>query len=243
MFYISPSKTMKIKDLEALVEGPLLLGGKHSDEIRNQLLGYSVEALMDFYKVSEKVAQSAYALLRTLETGKAIDLFEGLVFKNLGYASLEVDARKYIDENVLIGSAMYGVVRANQRIRPYRLDLENPVVVHGQSLSALWSKQVTDAILKQEAAVLVDLSSEEYGALLDYTKIKKKKTVIKIAFRELKNGKLINGATYSKMARGQFIREAAVRSIQTLNALKDIEIMGYGFDEVRSDEGQYYFIK
>lgn len=234
---------MKLDALEASPEGPFFISKKYSQILRKQLMRYDQEALKYFYDVSDNVAKIAFDLLRINETGKAIQLFEGLVYKNLDYTSLEDHQQNYIDENVRIGSAMYGIVHANQHLRPYRLDLENPITIEDQSLSQFWSKKVTNVLLKDEASILINLSSEEYSALLDVSRLRKKKQVIRIEFRELKNGKLVNGATYAKMARGQFIRQAAIKNVTNTTELKAITVMGYRFDATFSDEQCYYFVK
>ena len=243
IYYISPSKTMKVNHLEALPQGPFFLTKKPSEILRAQLLSYSAKDLEILYKVSDKVAQNAYELIRSQESGRAVDLFEGLVFKNLDYKSLEARQMAYIDETLFIGSALYGVVSANQRLRPYRLDLENPVTFEGQPLTQFWSKKVTDALIKHDSDTIIDLASEEYSDLLDLTRLRKRKKVVRIEFRAFKNGKLINGATHAKMARGKFIRQAAIEAISTVNALKDIKVMGYQFDDAYSDEHHFFFIK
>lgn len=243
IYYMSPSKTMKNEALEALPEGPFLISSKYSHLLRKQLIQHDREALMTFYDVSEKVATHAFDLLRIKETGKSIDLFEGLVYKNLDYRSLEEHQRGYIDEFVKIGSAMYGIVHANQHLKPYRLDLDNPIHMNGQTLTQFWSKKVTDVLLKDEAEFIINVSSEEYSALLDLSRLRRKKHVIRIEFREFKDGKLKNGATYAKMARGQFIRQMAINNVMNTEELKAITVLGYRFNEIYSNEHHYFFIK
>ena len=242
-YYMSPSKTMKLEALEALPEGPFLISSQHAGQLRKQLMSYDVEALKHFYAVSDKISQNAFDLLRIKQTGKSIELFEGLVYKNLDYRSLEEHLRGYIDEHVKIGSALYGIVHAHQRLKPYRLDLDNPIQMHGQTLTQFWSKKVTDVLLKDEAEFIIDLSSEEYRDVLDLNRLRRKKQVIRIEFRESIDGKLKNGATYAKMARGQFIRQAAIKHVMFIDELKTITVMGYAFDATYSDERCYYFIK
>ena len=243
IYYISPSKTMKLDHLEALPQGPFFVAKKPSELLRAQLLKYSVKDLETLYKVSETVAENAYELLRIDKTGTAMELFEGLVYKNLDYKSLEMSQKVYIDETLLIGSALYGVVRANQRLRPYRLDLDNPVVLEGQPLTQFWVKKVTNALIKLDSDTIINLASEEYSALLDLTRLRKHKKVIRIEFRTINNGKLINGATHAKMARGKFVRQAAIEGISTVDALKDMKVMGYQFDDAYSKEHIFFFTK
>ena len=100
---------------------------------------------------------------------------------------------------------------------PYRLDLADPVQIEGESLPQYWTKKVADYFVKHDSAVIVNLASEEYSTLLESRKLNDKKTVIKIEFRTVNNGKLINGATHSKMARGQFLRKRLLMALMILN--------------------------
>lgn len=261
LFYISPSKTMKLTHMTAESEGPFLLAKQPSIALRAQLLKLSVDELRAFYKVSDKVAQTAYELLRVKETGAAIDLFEGLVFKNLSYNTLDESDKSYLESKLIIGSALYGLVSSRQQIRPYRLDLDNPITLEGQSLPQYWKKRVTTAMLKQPSKWIIDLASEEYSQLLDLEKLKegnshrhnKKsnenihqhqsyKQIIKIEFKERRDGKLVNVATFSKMARGQFLRQAAVMKIEAPEDLKTIQVMGFAYDEAQSTESVYCYV-
>lgn len=243
IFFLSPSKTMKLNHLENQPMDSPFVSKSASKKLRSMMRTYSPEALKELYGVSEKVAEQAYNLWRVDETDHAIRLFEGLVFKNLDYLSLSLTDKAFIDERVFIGSALYGIIHANQRILPYRLDLTDPVQFEGESLPQYWTKKVADYFVKHDSAVIVNLASEEYGALLESRKLNDKKTVIKIEFRTLNNGKLINGATHSKMARGQFLRKAAIDDISDIEGLKSVSVMGYFFDESYSDETHFFYVK
>jgi len=261
LFYISPSKTMKLTHMTAEAEGPFLLAKQPAATLRTQLSKLSIDELKAFYKVSDKVAQTAYELLRVKETGAAIDLFEGLVFKNLSYNMLDESDKSYLESHLIIGSALYGLVSPRQQIRPYRLDLDNPITLEEQSLPQYWKKRVTMAMLKQPSKWIIDLASEEYSQLLDLEKLNKGsshrhnkkgneslhqnqsyKQVIKIEFKERREGKLVNVATFSKMARGQFLRQAAVMKVASPEDLKTIHVMGFAYDASQSTESIFCYV-
>lgn len=52
---------------------------------------------------------------------KAIQRYEGVAYDYLNYNSLEVSAQKYIDENTLIFSNIFGVIKADDKIPDYKL--------------------------------------------------------------------------------------------------------------------------
>lgn len=243
LFYMSPSKTMTLESLGTLELGPYVTPKTKSQKIKRLLLGYSVSELQSFYKVSKKVAEQAYDLHRITQTGASIDLFEGLVFKYLDYASLEEMAKTYLNDKLFIGSALYGVVSPLQQIAPYRLDLDNPLFIEGESLTQHWKKSVTSALIKHPSEWIIDLASEEYSRLIDLSHLSKQKSLIKIAFRDIQQGKLRTISTRAKMARGLFIRAAAIHGAHTPDALKSITVMDYAYDKAHSDATHFVYTK
>lgn len=243
LFYISPSKTMKLGALGSNPPGPFITPKSKSDKIKRLLLKYSVSELLTFYKVGEKIATQAHTLNQSKQTGAAIHLFEGLVFKYLDYATLSEVQKTFLDENLLIASALYGVVSPLQYIFPYRLDLDNHLLLEDQTLTTYWKKSVTEALIKHPASYIVDLASEEYSQLIDLELLMKKKVIIKIDFKEMKQGKLKAVSTFAKMARGSFIRAAAIQGANTPKALQSLSVMGYAYDNRYSDETHFVYTK
>ena len=52
---------------------------------------------------------------------KAIQRYEGVAYDYLSYNNLEKSSQKYIDDNVLIFSNLFGVLKANDEIPDYKL--------------------------------------------------------------------------------------------------------------------------
>lgn len=226
---------MNLKALKDQPSDATLISKKRSETIRRMLKKMSVMEMKTYYNVSEKVARNAYEMLHTHQTGCAIELFEGLVFKNLDYATLGSNEKAYVNDHVYIASALYGVVTPLHHIMPYRLDLDSSLKVEDQTLLQYWRKSVTGALMKHPTDVIVDLASEEYSQMVDWDTIKKHKTVMKIDFKEERNGKLTSVSTYSKMARGQFIRQAALSNAQSVEDIEAINVMGYAFTKRQGD--------
>ncbi|WP_157674632.1 YaaA family protein [Agrococcus jejuensis] len=93
-------------------------------------------------------------VLRSSPTMPAIERYEGVLYDGLGAASLDPSARAWVDHHVLIGSALWGFVRASDRIPSYRCsssDLKGP-------LRGAWSD--AGALLADET--VVDLRSKAY---------------------------------------------------------------------------------
>ena len=66
--------------------------------------------------------------------------------------------------------------------------------------------------------------------------------LITIIFGELINGKIVQKGVYAKMTRGEMVRYAAEINAPAPEQLKSFD-RGYYFDEKRSTEKQYIFVR
>lgn len=198
-------------------------------EIFLKLKSLSKDDFKTLYKASDSVVEDAIEKLNTEEAFKAIELFNGAVFKNLDYPSLNNDERTYIDKTVEIFSAMYGLIPASSNIRPYRLDLNNSLKPHITSLTSQWKEPINKHLNDCQNSIIIDLASTEYRKLIDYKTLCH--PIYSVDFKDLKDGKYKTIGTYAKMARGQFLRAMAKGQVNDLDTLKEISVMDYTFNE------------
>ena len=92
----------------------------------------------------------------------ALDRYTGVLYDGLSAETLSPSARAFADGHVVIGSALFGLLRANDGIPAYRLSHDSRLP--GQSLRALWRDGVS-VELAQRPGVILDLRSEAYSAL------------------------------------------------------------------------------
>lgn len=128
-------------------------------------------------RLSRSVSESAAALglgptqrfeidrnraLLSSPTMPAIDRYSGVVYDALVAESLDARARQFARDHVVIGSALFGLLRATDAIPAYRLS-------HDSRLGTLrlrrhWAPAVA-ATLDATSGVVLDLRSEAYAAL------------------------------------------------------------------------------
>lgn len=236
---ISPSKTMNYFDLEPadnINPSPL---NKLTKDLLNTLSGLEYDSLKVLYKTSDKVIEEAIRSNKEKNIYKSIQLFNGLVYKNLDYNSMSQKERLYIDNNLLIFSALYGVISAKEAITPYRLDLNNSLKPYIVNLTKQWKPYVNKYLENLDTDFIVDLASTEYRKLVDTDQLSK--DYIRINFKDIKDGKYKSLATFSKMARGQFLRQMALENIQTIEEIKKLSVMNYKFDEKMSTCSEFVF--
>lgn len=102
---------------------------------------------------------------RTLMTSPvlpAIDRYTGVIYDALDAETLTPEARSFANAHLVIGSALFGLLRASDGIPAYRLSHDSRLP--GVSLRALW-REVVCAELEQRAGFMLDLRSEAYAAL------------------------------------------------------------------------------
>lgn len=102
---------------------------------------------------------------RALTTGPvrpAIERYTGVLYDGLDLPSLDVDARDWVGRHVVIASALFGLLRAGDRIPRYRLS--GSTALPGLSLGAHWRDAVA-AALAGTGEWILDARSAAYVAL------------------------------------------------------------------------------
>jgi cytoplasmic iron level regulating protein YaaA (DUF328/UPF0246 family) len=145
-----PSLTPVRRRLVAAVEQ---LARDRPDELRSAL---DLTPRQD----AELAADSA---LSTSPTRPALRRYNGVLYDALGYATLEGTARRRANSSLVIASALFGLVRATDRIPAYRLS--GGTVLPGLGgLAPLWRPAI-EPELSAAPGLVVDLRSGVYAGL------------------------------------------------------------------------------
>lgn len=102
------------------------------------------------------------AALWSAPTLPAMELYTGIVYDNLGYATLPAAARQRADKSLVVASALFGLLRPQDRVPSYRLS-GSTVLPGTGGLAPLW-RPVLEPLLAEHELV-VDLRSGAYAAL------------------------------------------------------------------------------
>lgn len=103
------------------------------------------------------------ASLRTAPTGRAIEIYTGVLYEALDFATLDPASRRRLDAMVAISSALFGLLRPSDRIPAYRLSAQTTLPGLG-ALAAAWRRAVS-AELQARSDLVWDLRSAAYAAL------------------------------------------------------------------------------
>ncbi|CBT75794.1 MULTISPECIES: YaaA family protein [Glutamicibacter] len=140
--------------------------------------------------------------LHTEPAAKAHDIYSGVLFEALNYASLDEAAQQRADESILVISALWGAVRFADRIPPYRLSMSVKLEPLGK-LASWWKKRLTpvlDAAAGDE--LIVDARSSTYAAAYKPTN----DNSVAVNVFQLRNGVPKVVSHFAKHTRGEVAR-------------------------------------
>lgn len=118
---------------------------------------------------------------------RAIEAFTGVVFRQLRLAEYDGAQREFLRDNVRIVSSLYGWLRPDDIIKPYRFDFKSHVAPLGETLMKYWKKDVTIALAQELRAkgdtVIIDLLPSDAAKCVDWKLIKRFANVYKVDFK------------------------------------------------------------
>ena len=151
---------------------------------------------------------------------QAIEVYTGVLYDHLDVASLKAPARKHLEKTVIIASALFGVVRAGDRIPAYRLSGSSTLPGLG-TLAGVWKPVLGEAINELSAGGLIlDLRSGPYMNLAKPTGDWKNRTVTIRVFNE-KDGKRSIVSHFNKATKGDIVQDLMMNRV---NAQDQVEL-------------------
>jgi hypothetical protein len=231
------SSNMPIFDVEAQIIAAYISKRTESDlsawmKISEKL---AKETKINFTKFGSKDAVKHSALLS----------YSGDVYSGLNAGNFNAADWKYAERNIRILSGLYGYLKPNDGILPYRLEMAASSV-HStlKSLYTFWSPKITTALQndlnENKEKVLINLCSDEYFKVIGKDLNAK---IIHVHFREKKDGNIKFISTNAKKARGLMARYMVKNKINVAEGLKGFDYEKYGFSKKLSTENEWYFIR
>ena len=213
-----------------------------SNEIVAEFAKLSASDLAKVYKIKEDKATEEFSRWKdiknnTAKSYKALDLFNGLMYRNIDRDNFDEADKEYIEKNVFITTSLYGIIGAYDLIQEHRLDFLQNAKISGESLKNFWRASYDESIKDED--FVVSLLSSEFEEV--FSKNQKEK-FIKISFMEEKEGKLKVHSTISKKARGKFLTELVKNKVSSIEEMKQIQFDGFKFNEEYSEEKVLAFI-
>lgn len=194
---------------------------------------WSPDEIASVLKVSNTMAAAFKRMAYNFsykETGcKAIEAFTGVVFRALDYTSLNSDQQKYADSTIDIVSSLYGLLKADDIVKPYRLDFNTPIAPTGETMAKYWKPLVTPMLMESMRASgeteVLDLLPSEAAKCINWQWLKRQIRVVKVDFRSIEDGGNLKTphATLLKKLRGHLLREIIQNEITSFKELLALE--------------------
>ena len=218
---------------------------KDAAYIRAFLMAQGRPTLRGIWKCNDKIIDENINLFKQYDLyhnrTKAIYAYDGLQYKNIDIDTLDDASIEYLDNNLRIISAMYGVLKPSDGIIPYRLELQAKCNIGTYtSMYEYWGRRIYDEITPNED-LIINLCSKEYSEVIERYKDSNIK-IITINFYSLVDGKLKVKGTLAKMLRGRLVRYMAINKITTADELKGFNELGFEYSEENSTNDTMNFI-
>ena len=131
------------------------------EQLGGQPVGRAVKALGISKGQAAEVAQNA--TLREAPAAAAAQIYSGVLYERLDLAGLPAAARRRAERQVLIASALWGVVRPGDRIPYYRFSAKARLKGIGPP-AAWWRDALVEAMPDEPGDLIVDMRSGAYAA-------------------------------------------------------------------------------
>lgn len=222
-----------------------------ADEIMKSLSGRSIPQLSSDLNLGPKVAENLYHRIYEFpnkSTGTpAIEAFNGVVFRSLGYDTLSPQAKEMTQSKVMIASSLYGLLKPTDIIKSYRLDFDMKIATGDTALSTYWKRYNTLSLINRMKesgdTELLNLLPMDASKCFDWKLIKNFSKVFVANFKRQDGLELKTpNSTRLKELRGQLLRQILVSGINSAAQLRAIESDDFVYDSDTPYPGHLLFL-
>lgn len=241
---ISPAKKMNT-ETDTLVRANLPSYLYSTRAILSKLQSLDYDELKSIWKCNDKIALENHKRITSMDLDSgltpALLAYDGIQYKYMSPTIFEDKMLRYVTTHLRILSGFYGVLKPLDGVVPYRLEMQATLsVCDSLNLYEYWG----DTLYKDVASdgVILNLASKEYSKCIEKY-LTADDTMVTCIFGELVGEKLVQKATYAKMARGEMVRYLAENNIQDIEGVKGFHSLDFSFDGERSDEKTFVFLR
>ena len=247
---ISPAKTLDF-------ESDLVLGNKDvpyflhdAERVNRKLRSLSRKKLRELQSISSQLASVNHQRNQEWNTDhsdntrQAALCFKGDVYLGMEAQNWSEQDMEYAVNHLRILSGLYGILKPNDLIKPYRLEMGTALPVgRRKDLYAFWAdklkKYFNTEVGKEE--LLINLASNEYFNALKQAKLKN--PVINVEFKDYSNGSYKVLSFFAKKARGMMADYLIRNRIDNPDGIKSFNTAGYYFDAKSSSNDKFVFLR
>ena len=243
-FIISPAK--KMVDEAALAHQDLPVFIERAERLRDWMSSLTYAEQKKLWACSDAIAEQNAERLEHMDLRRnltpALLAYDGIQYTYMAPAVFEDGHLAYVQDHLRILSGFYGVLKPLDGVVPYRLEMQAKAAVDGFSnLYDFWGDSLYREIV-DDSRIIVNLASKEYSKAIE-KHLQPDDTYITCVFGELADGKIVQKGVYAKMARGEMVRYLAGVQASDPNQIKQFTWGDYAFDEARSTDTSFVFVR
>ena len=242
---LSPAKKMRV-DTDSLPYHDLPAFLADTEKLCRKLQSMTCDELKRLWKCNDQIATMNVQRLQDMDLRgcltPAVLAYEGIQYQYMAPSVFTDQEYAYVQEHLRILSGFYGILRPFDGVTPYRLEMKAKLKIgECKDLYAYWGDRPAKRLFA-ETDCIMNLASKEYSVCVSKY-LPESVRFITCVFGEEKDGKVIEKGTMCKMARGEMVRFMAQNQITTPEQIKPFNRLNYRFDESRSDDNTYIFLR
>ena len=250
MVLLSPAKTFRKVESAPAVGGSQPIFLEDAEQLIGGLSQLSADEIANLMGVNPEIAAVNFERFQSWERpfhpGNAVPAvmaFDGEVYRGLAADKWAVQDHEFAQRHVRILSGLYGILRPNDLIQRYRLEMGCKWSLNGEKgyLYGFWGDRLADQILDETDGPIVHLASNEYIKPVLGTPVEER--MVQCHFKDLKDGEYKALMTYAKKARGSMARFIVKNRIDRPDGMQDFNENGYTFRSDLSSGKQMTFTR
>jgi len=249
---MSPAKLQDFNKPAPIKEATTPLFAKEADMLYHSMEGITPGEIASLMDVNNQIAHDVYQYIHAFPLSKtpqkqAAFAYNGIAYKGLDAASFTKKDMQFAQKHLVHLSGLYGVLRPLDLIKPYRLEMQIPVVNDsGKDLYAFWSETISKYLAKEMKAddnILINLASKEYAKAVDRKLLPAGYRIVTPIFKQQTDKGYKQIVVYAKKARGMMSRFIIQHQLKDVEHLKAFDTEGYAFSEKLSDDKEWVFVR
>jgi len=248
LILLSPSKTQDFTT-PSIIQSPTQANFQIEIQTLVKILkGYSTEDIKRLMSVSDKLAELNYQRFQdfqarfTIQNAKpALEAFKGDVYRDIQVQNYNIEQLEYAQSHLRIISGLYGLLRPQDLIQPYRLEMKTKLPnSEGKDLCHFWGSKITAELNKLQEPI-INLASDECFKVIQPKQVQQ--PIYKINFKEQKRDNYKVVAIHAKRARGSMTNFIIKNQLRNPEDIKTFRQKNYIFSPELSTKYEFTFIR
>ena len=249
---LSPTKLLDFQTPISFESSSQPLFQEETDELIEIMKDLSSTEIGKLMNVNPKIGFEVYQYIQAFGMSQtpqrqAALAYNGIAYKGLDASAFRQDDWDFAQDHLVMISALYGLLRPLDLIKPYRLEFLTKLETdRGRNVYDFWGKKLTEVFakrLKEDDNTWLNVTSGECSKAIDKKGLPKGAKIISAVFKEdtAQGPKMI--VVYAKKARGMMARYVIENKITKLEDIKNFDSEGYCFSPSLSNEKDWVFTR